>query len=193
MKTKSIIFSTIMMLSIVATSFATSPEEAGMAVLTPRGSKIVKVVYKAPTANRVTLNLYNSSSKLIFTETFASIDGFIRPLNFSGLEYGEYTIELIDTKGKKVEKITYEPIVSTKFVHINKLKDHDGKFLIAVVSENDTEEKVNVKIYNQDHLIFDEEKSVSGGYAEIYNLKSAKGPLTFQITDYTGTTTTVSF
>ena len=126
-------------------------------------------------------------------ETFNSTQGFIVPVNFAGLEAGEYTIELIDAAGKKVEKVTYGvKEVSKKIAHISNIDKANGKFPLSVV--NTTAGEVSVKIYDaQNNLIHSETKVVTGDFAKVYKLNPAATSLTFEVSDNTGKIKTARF
>ena len=72
------------------------PRNSQFAVVQVKGSEVFKVIYKTEVASRVKLNIYNASLRLIFTETLNS-DGFIRPLNFTGLTFREFYEQLRST------------------------------------------------------------------------------------------------
>ena len=115
MKTKSLFIAAILVLNVCVTAFGIEkPVTKGMAVIAVRGSEVFKVIYKGQSAGKVKLNVYDKESTLVFSESFASIDGFIRPLNFSALNSGDYFIELVDANGKKTEKISHHQISKSK-------------------------------------------------------------------------------
>ena len=193
MKTRTFFLAALLMVSVVVTAFANEPGNTGLAVLPVKGSKIYKVVYKGEVAGKVKLNLYNSDSELVFTESFKSIEGFILPLNLSSLSAGEYTIELISATGKHVEKINNFPVSPIKFIHVNKIESETGKVLVSVVGDSTATERVSVKIYNREGLVYNDVMSVSGANAQVYNVKALNGPVTFEIVDQAGKTVTANF
>ena len=194
MKTKSIILSALIMVGVVVSGSA-NPGKTGMVVVHANGTQTVKVIYKGESAGKVKLNLYNESSNLIFSETFSKIEAFILPLNFTGLESGKYTVELTDADGKKIKSIVnYNIAASTdKFVRISKLDNANGKYLVSVVGKQSASQKVRVRIYSDESLIYDAPKDVNGEYAEVFNVKSRLGRLTIQVSDDEGTLLTKAF
>lgn len=193
MKIKSLyIAALIVMAAGVAAVGKDEPRSVGLAVVPVKGSEVFKVIYKGESASKVKLTVYNSSARVVFSETMGSVDGFIRPLNFTGLQFGEYTIELTDASGKKVEKVNYQPLKSQRNIHVAKLTHSDGKFLVSVAkSGNDI---IQVKIYDQTYnLIHNYTKEISGDFAQLFTLKDIHGPVTFEISDSTGNLKTVRF
>jgi hypothetical protein len=96
MKTKSLFFAVLVMASTVA--FANEGPE--MTVVAVRGSEVFKVIYKGGNAGRVKLKIFDSQGKMIRSEKLQGwSNGFICPLNFKGLDAGDYTIEIIDEAG----------------------------------------------------------------------------------------------
>lgn len=194
MKTKSMILSALVMMSVAFSATANDPSNAGFAVVPVSGSAVYKVVYKSENAGKVKLSLYNASSQLIFSESLNSKIGFIRPLNFEGLASGEYTVELEDASGKQTEKVTFAPAKSAvKYVHISKMVSEEGKFLVSIVGNNSATNNVSIRIFNGSELIFSESKEFSNSLAQVYNVKAFSGALSFQVTDSTGTVSTVNF
>ena len=190
MKIKSIFVAALFIASAISTVAADAPR-TGVVVVPGKVSEIFKVIYKSENAGKVKLNIYNANARVIMSETFSNVDGFILPINFKGLEFGEYTIEVIDANGKKVEKIAYAPVKSNKIVHISKLKA-DGKYLLSVVKA--TDEKVIVRIFDaKNTLIYREAKTVNGDYAQVYKLDGKSDSYTFELTDSNGTIKTLQF
>jgi hypothetical protein len=194
MKTKSLFFVALVMISSVALAAGKDePRRTGMAVVPVKGSEVFKVIYKGESAGKVKLNIYNAEAKIILTETFNGIDGFICPLNFSGLTPGEYTIELVDAAGKKVEKVSYATKKSTRFVHISKISQQEGKFLLSVVNTAKNG-PISVKIFDaKNNLIHTETKQVDGDFAQVYKLNAASASYTFEVSDSTGNLRTIRF
>lgn len=193
MKTKSLFIAAVAtVLSLTAFGNEEPSNSKGLAVVPVKGSEVFKVIYKGEAVGKVRLNVYNQASELVFTESISGLDGFIRPLNFNGLKAGEYTLEIIDAAGKKVERVNYQPNKSSKYVHISKVADEEGKFLIAVSGTG--KEEINVRIYDSaSNLVHNESKVIDGNYAQVYNIKKITGAVTFQVTDNAGNVKTVSF
>lgn len=180
MKTKSLYFAALFVIG--ASVAAVGKEEPGstkMAVVAVKGSEVVKVIYKTETAGKVKLSVYDAASKVVFTETRNSNEGFILPLNFSGLQSGQYTVELVDATGTKSEKIDYQPTAFVKNVHVAQVSA-EGRFVLSVMNGNST---VGVKIFDaNNNLIHDSSKEVSGDYAQLYSIKNFSGA-TFEISN----------
>ncbi|HEY9049130.1 MAG TPA: hypothetical protein VIN08_24685 [Ohtaekwangia sp.] len=194
MKTRSLFIAALVVVSATVAAFGKEePSNKGLAVVPVKGAEVFKVIYKAENAGKIKLNIYNTKSEMVFTETFNGTDGFICPLNFTGLSAGEYTVELIDATGKRTEKINYKPAdASAKNVHISKLANENGKFLVSVSSTGN--EQINVKIYDAaNNLVHSENKSIDGNFAQLYTVKNVTGSLTFEVTDKAGNTKTVRF
>src|SRR6266566_7253339 len=115
----------------------------------------------------------------------------MRPLNFKGLEQGEYTIEITDENGTQTQKVNYVTVsksvqnaaakseTSEKAVHISKLAE-EGKYLMSAVSQGNG--KINVLIYDGNgDLVFNENRAINGSLGVVYNLKQVEGQPTFQV------------
>jgi len=195
MKARSLFLAALVTVVTLATAVGKDvPRNTGLAVVPVKGSEVFKVIYKGETTGRVKLNIYNASSRIIFSESINVGDGFICPLNFAGLEPGEYTLELVDVTGaKKVEKVKYLTSTATsKNVHVSKLVKEDGKFLVAVT--NAGTEKINVRIYDgANNLVHSESREVKGDFAQLYTIKNVTGGLTFEVSDDAGYTKTIRF
>jgi hypothetical protein len=163
------------------------PRNARLAVVPIKGSEVFKVIYKSETNSKVKLNIYNSSSELVFSQSISNAEGFIVPLNFAGLKAGEYTIELIEGTTKKTEKVTYNPlkgVSSAKAIHVSRVTENDGRFVVSIANAGN--EVITVRILDRnDNLIFSETREISGEFAQIYRVKNADG-VKFEISDAAG-------
>jgi hypothetical protein len=193
MKTKSLYLAALMVIAVVVTSVGKDePGSQGLAVVPVRGSEVFKIIYKGESSSKVKLNIYNSSSEIVFSETMNGVNGFIRPLNFTGLQFGEYTVELTDASGKKVEKINYQPTKSESSVHVSKLVNEEGKYLLSVAKANS--QLITVKIFDEaNNLVHTNTKEVSGDFAQLFTLKDVAGAVTFEVSDNSGNIKTIRF
>jgi hypothetical protein len=193
MNTKSLYIAALIVMAGAVTAVGKDePSNAGLAVVPVKGSEVFKVIYKGESASRVKLNVYNSSSQVIFSETVKSTGGFIRPLNFSGLNFGEYTIELTDASGTKTEKVNFQPAKSESLVHVSKLADGNGKFLLSVA--NNETDALTVRIFDEaNNMIFSDTQADAGDFAKLYNIKNVVGAVTFEVSDNSGTIKSFTF
>lgn len=192
MKTKSLFFAALVLVSSVALAGKDEPRRTGMAVVQVKGSETFKVIYKGETAGKVKVNIYNSEAKVILSQTINTVDGFILPVNFSGLNAGEYTVEIVDAAGKKIEKVS---IGSKNFnaVHVSKIAQENGKYLLSVANTTPGQE-INVKIFDaNNNIIHNETKVVSADFAMVYKLNAASSAYTFEVSDNAGKTKTIRF
>jgi hypothetical protein len=193
MNTKSLYIAALIVMAGAVTAVGKDePRNHGLAVVPVKGSEVFRVIYKGESSSRVKLNVYNSSSQVIFSETVNSTGGFIRPLNFSGLQFGEYTIELTDASGKKSEKVNYQPVKSGSLVHISKLAETNGRYLLSVVQHNG--EPITVRIYDgANNLLFSDMRTDASDFAKLYNLKNVDGAVTFEVSNSAGRIKTITF
>ncbi len=182
MKTRSF-FMAALLIAGATGAFAAAEPTASLAVISAKGSEVVKVIYKG-TTGKVKLNVYNNAGQIVFTETRQVQEGFIRPLNFTGLQAGEYTVELIDALGVQSEKISYQPVVTVKTmaVHVAKLPE-TGKFLLSVAAVQDTPNRnVIIRIYDiNNNLIHTSKREAVGDFAQVFNIQNVEGGYTFEV------------
>src|SRR4051812_46519000 len=102
MKTKNVVLTMAAVIVASAFTFATTP--ASKVAVVNQSNSVYKLIYEGATAGKVTLKIYDNSSNVIFTETKNGLSKFILPLNFAGLEQGEYSIEITDGTGTQIQK-----------------------------------------------------------------------------------------
>src|SRR5690606_21573562 len=194
MKTNSIFVAALLVLGVSASAFANKPgDKYGLAAIPLRDNTTYKVVYESEKAGKIKLNIYDQNRTRIFTHTIEG-RGFIQPLNFKGLDAGVYTVEIVNGKSRETVTINHFPKVEpSAFVHISKLVNEDGKFLVSVAKGNDTEdESISLQIYQDDKLIYRERNTLADDFARIYAVKPS-GKVTIAVTDKNGKTTSASF
>ncbi len=189
MKTKSIVFALVMGFVSVA-AVAADPVSPKMVVLNQKDGGIFKVIYAGAQAGKISLNIYDAANTLVFTETVNGVEGFIRPVNFSGMEAGVYTIEVADASGKQIQKIDYKKESKVNSIHIAKVGNED-KYLLAVANTN---EVINVRIFDgSNNMVHNQDVTVAGNVGLVYNLKNVVGTPTFEITNQAGATKVVKY
>jgi hypothetical protein len=168
MKTKSLLIAALVVVSATVSAFAKEePTKAGLAIVSVKGSETFKVIYKTENTGSTKVNIYNAEAKVIFSKVVSNAGGFILPLNFNGLTAGEYTIELTDATGTKVEKVNFQPSAKSS---------------------------VTVTIYdNFDNVVYNETKKLDGDFAQVYALKGKVTSYTFEISDASGKIKSVKF
>jgi len=114
MTTKSLFIASLLIVSASLSAFdKKNPVPAkSLEVVSVKGTEVFKVIYQSQRAGKVKLNIYNTESELVFSESFKNTDGFVVPVNFAALNAGEYTVELTDRNGKKTDKIQVGRVAS---------------------------------------------------------------------------------
>jgi len=181
MKMKALFFALLVAMS--TTAFGN--DAPAMTVVSFKGSEIFKVIYKGTAMGKVKLNILDAQARVIHSETISGVDGFILPVNFKGLQSGNYTIEVVDNSGRYQEQVTYKPVYELKSIHISKLRNDDGKYLLAVA--NAQNEPINVKIYDAfQRVVYNESKTLRGDFAQVFNMENKHDSYTFEVSDAAG-------
>ena len=181
MRMKNLFFALLAM----AATVAYGNDNPGMAVISKEGSGVFKVIYKGTTTGRIKLNILNDRGKTIHSETLTGLDGFIYPLNFKRLQSGDYTIELIDEQGRHREKVAFLPSHDIKRIHVSKLQNEEGKFLLAIAKAQN--EPIRVKVYDGNgKLLYSETKILKGDFAQVYKIEGFHKRYTFEVSDDAG-------
>jgi hypothetical protein len=181
----------VMIQSVVSANAIDHPSPtSGMAIM--KIGSTVKVFYKGVKAGPVKIVILDENGKIVFTETFRKVENFIRPYNFSSLKEGNYTIELSDADGKQVEQVVYTKGGIQRLAHLARLVGATDKYILSLVNKG--EDVIVVKVYDSSNaIIYNQQETISGDFAKIYNLKKVTGPVTFAITDKNGITTTLQY
>ena len=182
MKIKNVL--AIALLAMSVSVLASNEPVGSKVVVISQESGIFKVIYESAKAGKVTMTISDKNGNILFNEGIKTVNGFSRPVNFSGMELGVYTITIADESGKQIQTINYQNNTVVKYVHIAKIAE-EGKYLLAVANEN--AEQINVKIYDgENNLVHNEDVTVKGNSGLVYNLKQVAGTPTFEVTDKTG-------
>ncbi len=154
--------------------------------------KTFHMFYKAAKLSDVKIFIRNERNDLVFTETIRKTDGFVRPYNFTQLEDGEYTVEVIDCTHRQVQKITHGMKPSDKLAHVVRVSPTENKFLLTL--PNKVHNIISVKIYGDKHqLVYEELLEITDDLAKLYNLNQINDNFSFEITDGEGNVKVLSY
>lgn len=162
-----------------------------VAVINQQGTGIFKVIYEGEEVGKVTMNILNKKNQVVFAETTSNVDGFMRKVNFAGMEQGEYTIEIADKSGKIAQPVVYSRISNVKNVQVSKIGGQ-SKYILAVT--NTGTEKISVRIYDgSNNLVHTEYRTIDGNFGLVYNLANVSGVPTFEVADNDGNVRTIKY
>ena len=189
-KTFSVLVVLMVVSSVVFARRVENPGDTPSATVVKIGSTF-KVYYKGSQQADVKVSIRDAGDHLLFSETIKKSEGFVRPYNFSNLPEGEYTIQITDNNGRQIEKISYTREKSETFAHLLKVAGSDGKYLLTVSSKG-ADGDVTVRIYDDaNKVIYNKREDASKDFAKVYNLEGITGQFTFEVTDETGTSTSL--
>jgi hypothetical protein len=176
----------VLLCTVVFAGGTDNTSSASGVVVIKKDADTYKLIYKAVKAGGVRVSILDSRNEVVFQESIKTEDGFIRPYNFGSLADGEYTIEIVDGSGKQVEKIHNYSEKSKKHFYMKKMKGQD-KVVLTVAGKG--KEILFIRVYDgSDNLIYNEDKEITGDFAQVYNLESLKGNITFEVTGEDGKT-----
>ncbi len=182
MKTTSVI--AVALMAISASVFAGNEPVNSKVVVVNQKEGVFKVIYESEKAGKVTMTISDESGNVLFKEGIKSVNGFIRPVNFLGMQPGVYTITISDESGEQIQNISYKKSEAVKSAHIAKI-GAENKYLLAVANGGANE--IVVKIFDgENNLVHSEVRNVDGEFGVVYNLNQISGTPTFQVTDAEG-------
>lgn len=182
-----------MLLIITSMTFAKTFDSPSTSMAVLQNGATMKLLYKAADQTDVKVLIVNDNNRIVFSEKIRNTSGFSRPYNFSELPEGNYSIQLIDNTGRKIEHVNYKSEAKNKenkIMHVMRVSGTTDKFVLSV--PNKGEEEITITIYDQDDVLYSGTESVSGDFAKIYNIKDRSGKITFQVTDSKGLTNSLS-
>lgn len=189
MKAKFFLTSLITLVSVAALAFG--PGESRMVVVNQKNTGNYKVIYQSPNKGRVRLNIVNNHGEVVYSSSTRNTDGFMLPVNFTGMTAGEYTVEVIDAEGLTSQKLYHGVPSPINRIHVAKIAK-PGKYLLSVASEG--QEEIKVRIFDgANNLVHDENLAVNGSLGLVYNLTSVNGMPTFEVTDKLGNIRTIRY
>ncbi|MFD0998995.1 hypothetical protein ACFQ21_06730 [Ohtaekwangia kribbensis] len=187
--------SVLMLLVAIGSTALALPTEnpapaSGVGIM--KKGKTFHVFYKAAKLSDVKIFIRNERNDLVFAETIRKTDGFVRPYNFTQLEDGEYTVEVIDCTHRQVQKITHGLKPSDKLAHVVRVSPTENKFLLTL--PNKVHNIISVKIYGYKHqLVYEELLEITDDFAKLYNLNQINDEFSFEITDEEGNVKVLSY
>lgn len=179
-------------LVVGTTAFAIDPVNPKLAVLANNSTGVFKVVYEGVQGNSAKVNVLNTAGKKVFSETIRGVEGFVLPLNFNGMERGQYVVEVLDGSGRQAQLVNYATETAPASIHVARINGRDPKYLLAVANKG--EEVINVRIFDGNRVqVLEESLTVAGELGRVYNLKQVVGAPTFEITDKAGNTRVIRY
>jgi hypothetical protein len=157
-----------------------------------KSEKGFKVFYKGSKSGTVKVTITNAEGENIFKETLKNVESFMRPYDLSSIEEGDYTIQISSAEGKQVEKFSYTQNKVEKLMHLIKLKDSNGKFVLTVPNKNGAG-RLKVNIYDQNYrLVYNATEDITGDFAKVYDLESLGKNFIFEVNDGNRSTHTLT-
>ena len=145
-----------------------------------------KLIYTKKTHAKVGVQIFDESGKLLFSEQIRNKEGFIRPYNFSELDYGLYTMVITDAKEKVTQKVTHgekrgsDNKAFLQLIKMKELPEKNGVYHLTIVNQGKAEANINVK--NDDNeVVFSSTEELNGNYGKLFNLKDLKRGGSFEI------------
>jgi len=193
MKTKSFLAAALVLVSSVA--FASEANDSKLVVVRSTESEVFKVIFESQNYVFATVNIFDKSGNLVFQQDVKGKNGFILPMNFTGLTYGEYSIVVKQGSQSWSHAVKFEatPRVvknsAIQSVYVSKLMSN-GKYLLSVSTSEEQFVRVNIFDIN-DALLHTETRKANGDLSIVFNVKDASGAVKFQVTDKLGYSTTI--
>src|SRR5688572_24033051 len=147
MKAKSFLAAALVLVSSVA--FASEANETKLVVVRNQASDVFKVIFESQNYVFATVNIFDKAGNLVFQQDVKGKNGFILPMNFTGLTYGEYSIEVKQGSNSWKHAVNFEaaPRVekssSIQSVYVSKLLT-SGKYLLSVSTGQEQFVRVNI-------------------------------------------------
>ncbi len=186
MKMRMLITVTMLVAGVVTTALADTP--ARFAVV-KRGESVYKLIYTGAAAEAI-IAVKNRFDEVVFSERINSSNGFMLPLNFSGLQPGRYTVEVTSGKEKFTGVIEHGAAGSEAnnkpfAAHVTRLKD--ARYLCSVRANA----PVTLFVQNAQGETLATHSFTQSEGALVISLKKFSGRPIFVLQDVNGQTVTI--
>ncbi|MDQ3392785.1 MAG: hypothetical protein M3512_01530 [Bacteroidota bacterium] len=141
---------------------------------------LYNLVYRTTSSGNYKVNIFNNKGEKVFTENFKSNMSFSKLFNFSKMEYGTYTMVILNGSSEKFKKeIVHQPTHSLK-VDLSPFGEK-GKFNLSVNGLNN--KPVRVVILDKDYKeLYNEVMDVESGFTRLFDLsRVASSHIKFQV------------
>jgi hypothetical protein len=183
--------SILMLLVAIASTALAMPDPASDLGIMKKG-KTFHVFYKATKSLDVKIFIRNAQNDIVFAEIIRKTDGFVRPYNFTQLEEGRYTVEIVDCIHRQVRTITHGIEPPSELAHVVRISPAENKFLLTL--PNKVHNIISVRIYGCRHqLVYEELLEITGDFAKLYNLNQISDEFSFEVTDVEGNVSVLSY
>ncbi len=175
------------LVSVSAIALAGNP--TSKLVVYQNNAESFKVIYEGEKAGAVTLKIFDKYGSLLFQELSSGLSRFMLPVNFSGLQPGEYKFTVTDATGTQSQSVKYDnqfTATSPSIESAHVARTHDaGKYLLSVTSNGIA--KIHVEVLDENGTVLHENDAVADkAFGLVYSMKEFSGTPTFRITDETG-------
>ena len=175
---------------IGSAAFAQESASPKFIVVSQGNPAIYKAAYHNPEASRLKFNIFNAAGDKVYSEAL-NVNGFVRPVNFKGMNDGEYTLEVTDNTGTYSQTVNYVRAAPAS-IHVSKIAKEESKYLLSVA--NDDASEISVRILDGDNnLVYTQNLAVNGSVGLVYDLASVQGSPTFEVTDNNGAFRTIKY
>jgi hypothetical protein len=175
----------VLLITISSVGFARISNTPTFGVGILQNGSTVKLLYRGEQSNDVKVIIFNAENKIVLSEKFKNVDGFLRPYNFADLPNGNYRFELIDANGSQIESIDYREGSEARIAKLMPVSGNDKKLLLSV--PNKKIDVLTITILDEaNNVLYSENEKITGDFAKVYNLESVKGKIRFNVVDRRG-------
>ena len=182
---KKILFLVVVLIAVGQLSAKGVEPKSPVGISVIKQGSLVKLFYKGEQSGKVKVTIYNEEGRVVYRETMANTENFMRPYDFSVLPFGTYIIELADAQGKRSQKVKHGLTRQSRAAHLTRLTKKESKYLLTV--PNKGQDALTVRIYDDNsRIVYQKTEIVEGNFARVYNLNEISGDHLFEVTDKTG-------
>ncbi|MBS9525276.1 hypothetical protein KI659_14755 [Litoribacter alkaliphilus] len=180
-----LLMTTVAALVIAASVFASEPDSNKVALKLVQPTK-VQLSHQGSPEGLLTVKVYNHKNEMLVNERIHKTASFAKNYDFSQAAPGKYSILVQNAKGE-VENMEFE-IGATKqkdvYTKMEKISGNKYKLIVNALHQSD----LNVAIYENGNLIFQERAEDSKGFSKVYDLVNVRSnsQIEFQVTSASG-------
>ncbi len=180
---KSLLIVTVGMLLTTLAVASPAPGEPQAAYV--RFENMIKVYYKSPIPDNVTVAIYDGEHNKVFSETLRNVTGFLRPYNINFLPGRGYYVRIF--RGNREVKNVFDGVATVRnkvdnprFAHVTKLSDGKGRYMLSVPDRG--VDQLRLRIFNEDNRVVHQSAlNICNDAALVLNLSDLKGEYTLEV------------